>query len=61
MIVGPGQDRTPLPFSESLQAEEEEGPGGTWAGTSHDHPDLKQQEEVHDILERAGVGRAGQR
>lgn len=55
-IVGPGQDWTLLPFSE-----EEEGPGGTQAGTIHDHHDLKQQEEVNDILERAGVGRIGQK
>ena len=35
-------------------------PGGTLAGTVHDLLDLK-QEEVNDILERAGVGRTGQR
>ena len=45
-IVGAERDLVPLSFSESFQAEEEEGPGGTWAETIHDHLDLKQQKEV---------------
>lgn len=45
-IVGAGRDLTPISFSESLQAEEEEGLGGTWAETIRDHSDLKQQAAV---------------
>lgn len=35
-IVGAGRDLTPISFSESFQAEEEEGLGGTWAETIRD-------------------------
>lgn len=43
---------------ESFQAQEEEDPGGTWAGTIHDHVDLKQKKEVKKEL---GWGELGQR